>query len=59
MSEVQIKQTIGQLEASIEKAEKFLTDEEFKDYCDSAYMCISHWRIILRKVKQKEDGTQS
>ena len=48
LTEVKIQQTIGQLEASIDKAEKHLAVEEFKDYCDSMYSCIAYWKVILK-----------
>ena len=59
MTEVQILQTIGQLEASINKVENYLDDEQFQDYCDGIYTAITHWRIVLRKIKQENNGTQS
>ena len=52
LSEVQIQQTIGQLEASINKVEPYLSVEDFKDYCDSTYTSISYWRVILRNTRQ-------
>jgi len=54
MTEVQIKQTIGQLETSINKVESFANEEEFKEYCDNIQTCITHWKIILKKVKENE-----
>ena len=59
LTETQVLQVIGQLEASIEKAEGYLDDEQFQDYCDSVYTAITHWRVVLRKIKQKNNGTQS
>lgn len=53
MSEQQILQTIGQLEASINKVEAYLDTEDFRDYCDSTYQAISHWRVILKKAKEE------
>jgi hypothetical protein len=54
MTEIQIKQTIGQLEASINKVEKFTNEEEFKEYCDNIQTCITYWRTILKKIKENE-----
>ena len=51
MSEVQIKQTIGQLEASIDKIEPKLTLEEFRDYCDNIAVAITYWKVELKKLK--------
>lgn len=53
MSPEQINQIIGQLESSIQKVEDFLTDEEFKDYCDNTYSAIAYWRLILKQTKQQ------
>lgn len=52
LSETQIKQVIGQLEASIDKSEGYLSSEEFKDYCDATYGLIAYWITILRNTKQ-------
>lgn len=43
----QIKQTIGQIERSIEDASRVLTEEEFSAYCDSAHKLISTWKKKL------------
>ena len=60
MTETQIKQVIGQLEASIDKAEPYTTKEEFEEYCDNIQSCITRWKVILKQIKErKEDGTQS
>ena len=53
MTETQIKQVIGQQEASINKVEPYLTPEEFADYCDNIYTCIAYFRKIEQKVKYK------
>ncbi len=59
MSEQQILQTIGQLDASISKVEPYLDQEDFRDYCDSTYQAISHWRFILKQVKEnKKDDSE-
>lgn len=54
MSEIQILQTIGQLEASINKVEPYLDIEDFKDYCDSTYSVIATWRTVLKKVRERD-----
>ena len=54
MTIVQVKQTIGQLNASIAKIEPELTVEEFRDYCDSVATLITYWKIVLKKLN--EDG---
>jgi hypothetical protein len=52
MTNTQIKQVIGQQEASIDKVEDFLTDEEFKEYCDAIAVTVTYWRLILKKKKE-------
>lgn len=52
MTIVQVKQTIGQLNASIDKIEPELTVEEFKDYCDSVATLITYWKIQLKKLNE-------
>lgn len=47
----QIKQTIGQIEKSIDTIEPELSDEEFKEYCDSAYKLISFWKQQIKYVE--------
>lgn len=56
MTEEIILQMIGQIEAGIKAIEKsdIITDEEFQDYCDNAYSCITYWRIELRSLKKEE-----
>lgn len=53
MTEIQIRQVIGQQEASINKIEPYLTPQEFADYCDSIYTCIAYYRKLEQKVKHK------
>ena len=55
MTEIQVQQTIGQLEASIHKAEPFLSQEEFEEYCDAIYTNIAYWRKILKKIKNSNE----
>lgn len=47
----QIKQAIGQIEKSIDTIEPELSDEEFKEYCDSAYKLISFWKQQIKYVE--------
>ena len=49
-----INQQIGQIEAFIEKIEPHLNQEEFADYCDSAYTMIAYWK---RQIKLCGDGS--
>ena len=48
----QIKTTIGQLESSIDTVEDFLSEEDFKDYCDSIYTSVAHLRVVIRNINQ-------
>lgn len=49
MTNQQIKQRIGQLEASCDDMEDNLDEREFQDYCDHIYSCISYYRQVLYK----------
>lgn len=49
---VTIKQSKGQLEASIQKVEAFLNIEEFKDYCDSVHTCMAYQDVVLKRIKE-------
>ena len=55
ITETQVLQVIGQLEASINKVEPYLDIEEFKDYCDSTYSSIAVWRNILYKIRTENN----
>ena len=48
---VKIQQSKGQLLASIEKVEKYLPLEAFKDYCDAIYTAVAYQDIILKLLK--------
>ena len=54
MTKEVINQQIGQIEASIEKIEPHLNQEEFADYCDSAYTIVACWK---KQIKLCEDGS--
>jgi hypothetical protein len=54
LSETQIRQIIGNLEASIEKIEPMLDFEEFQNYCDDVASAVTQWRILLKKVKEQK-----
>lgn len=55
---VKFQQSKGQLLASIEKAEKYLPLEDFKDYCDAIYTAVAYQDVILKVIKfpDKEDN---
>lgn len=50
-----IKQSKGQLEASIQKVEPYLDIEEFKDYCDSVHTCLAYQDTIIKKLKDLDN----
>ena len=56
MTETQILQVIGQLEAGVNKVEPYLCSEDFKEYCDAIYSAISTWRIILKELRESGSG---
>ena len=51
---VKFQQSKGQLLASIEKAEKYLPLEDFKDYCDAIYTAVAYQDIILKLLKSPD-----
>ena len=55
------QQSKGQLLASIEKIEKYLPLEDFKDYCDSIYTAVAYQDVVLKAIKSpdKEDTSNS
>ena len=48
MTKELIKQQIGQIESSIEKIEPHLSEDEFGEYCDSAYTLVAYWKKQLK-----------
>lgn len=48
---VKFQQSKGQLLASIEKIEKYLPLEDFKDYCDAIYTAVTYQDVILKAIK--------
>ena len=48
---VRFQQSKGQLLASIEKVEKYLPLEDFKDYCDAIYTAVAYQDIILKAIR--------
>ena len=55
------QQSKGQLLASIEKVEKYLPLEDFKDYCDAIYTAVAYQDVVLKAIKSpdKEDTSNS
>ena len=51
---VKFQQSKGQLLASIEKAEKYLPLEDFKDYCDAIYTVVAYQDVILKAIKSPD-----
>ena len=58
---IKFQQSKGQLLASIEKVEKYLPLEDFKDYCDAIYTAVAYQDVILKAIKSpdKEDDTSN
>lgn len=52
----QIKQIIGQQEASIDKIEPYLSEEDFAIFCDASATAITYWKIQLKRIHDKERG---
>ena len=48
MTKEVINQQIKQIEASVEKIEPHLNQEEFADYCDSAYTIVAYWKKQIK-----------
>ena len=48
---IKFQQSKGQLLASIEKVEKYLPLEDFKDYCDAIYTAVAYQDVILKANK--------
>ena len=51
---VKFQQSKGQLLASIEKVEKYLSLEDFKDYCDAIYTAVAYQDKILKLLKSPD-----
>ena len=51
---IKFQQSKGQLLASIEKIEKYLPLEDFKDYCDSIYTAVAYQDVILKAIKSPD-----
>ena len=54
MTKEMINQQIGQIEASIEKIEPHLNQEQFQEYCDNAYTMVAYWK---KQIKLCSDGS--
>ena len=51
---VKFQQSKGQLLASIEKVEKYLPLEYFKDYCDAIYTAVAYQDVISKAIKSPD-----
>lgn len=58
---IKFQQSKGQLLASIEKVEDYLSFEDFKDYCDAIYTAVAYQDVISKAIKSpdKEDNASS
>lgn len=60
MTKEVIKQKIEQIEASIKEIEPYLSQEEFAEYCDSAYTMIAVYNMVTNnKNKLNTDHNDS
>ena len=55
VSEEQILQIIGQLEAGMVKIEPFLDSESYFDYCDQTGTIIAYWRTTLKTIRNNKN----
>ena len=53
---IKFQQSKGQLLASIEKVEKYLPLEDFKDYCDAIYTAVAYQDVISKAIKSPDKG---
>ena len=51
---VKVQQSKGQLLANIEKVEKYLPLEDFKDYCDAIYTAVAYQDVVLKAIKSPD-----
>lgn len=51
---IKFQQSKGQLLASIEKVEDYLSLEDFKDYCDAIYTAVAYQDTILKLLKSPD-----
>ena len=51
---IKFQQSKGQLLASIEKVEKYLPLEDFKDYCDAIYTAVAYQDVISKAIKSTD-----
>ena len=51
---IKFQQSKGQLLASIEKVEKYLPLEDFKDYCDAIYTAVAYQDVISKAIKSPD-----
>ena len=50
---IKFQQSKGQLLASIEKIEDYLSLEDFKDYCDAIYTAVAYQDVISKAIKSQ------
>ena len=56
---IKFQQSKGQLLASIEKVEKYLPLEDFKDYCDAIYTAVAYQDVISKAIKSPDKGANA
>lgn len=50
----EIKNSIGQLEASIDVASKYMTEDVFSEYCDHIHAAIAKLRVQIHNLAENE-----
>lgn len=56
LTDTQIKQIIGNIEASIDKIESELSRTEYLEYCDHAFSLITYWKAVAKNNKESEEN---
>lgn len=54
-NQLEIKNAIGQLEATLETASKYMMHEEYAALCDDIYAAISKLRKTIHLLKDAEN----
>lgn len=58
MTEIQIAQAKGQMEATFTKVEPYLEQNEFEDYCDNMQTCLAYLEKVKSRIKRKNQDAE-
>lgn len=58
MTEVQIAQAKGQMEATFVKVEPYLDQNEFEDYCDNMQICLAYLEKVKSRIKRRNQNAE-